>query len=314
MSRIIEFGRLPWISEVDYKFLNINNRVNANISGVVTRKLNGKNICLFCNNNSYNGYSNIFAYNQINKVKLHPDPIYFNNEVFNKLCGFTSLETYGKFTLACTNNEVIYWSTDDETIGLNKVTVKNVYCIADVNTNIMNMLKSVLSIQCTKVNITGMCINMRTNEIIFSIGTVITNDVPKKLNVLVSACISFNNGKIVVSDNFKVVYNYDMSVLLGYVTMSVEITDVCFDVKNNNIMMTINDNCIKGYVAMIKWFDTIKIYSNIPKFIENKNDNKKFTFTQIPLGITMLDDNMLVSFQHDIKSAHNNFFDYLVVG
>ena len=272
MAKIITFERISWIINANNKFLELNFRVNANVTGVLNRKLKNDDILIFCNHNPSTSVPHIFAHKLGSTGEIINNPIYFTNNLLNSVTLCQSMEQINNYSIICTSmqkdtttNDLIYWNNKDEKINNGTVEISKIHSLKGIRANIINGLYNRIyepNLSVSDINITGITINKHNNTILFSIGTIEAGDDYVQQGIIMAADISYGTS-LSISDEITVINKYDTKKLfadnnLEHGELSY-ITDMCFDHESHTLILLTScgsNSC--GYIWTVKWYNSIK--------------------------------------------------------
>ena len=329
MAKIITFERISWIVNVNNRFLELDFRADANVTGVSCRKLKDDHILIFCNHNPSNAVHHIFAHKLSNEKEVINNPIYFANNLLNSVTLCQSMDQFYNYSIVCTSmqkdvttNDIVYWDNADEIVNDNIVKISKIHTINGVRTNIINGLYNNLVVPNLSINdieITGITINKKTNKMLFSIGNIDAGNDYAQQGIIVESLLS-SKGNLSINDEFNIIGKYDINQMFtdnGVVCGESYVTDICFDDNSNKlILLTACSDTSSGYIWTIQWYDHINVYSSIPKLVRSNYDNEILKFNQSPKGIKRIDDALntySITFKYDEELVFNQDFDYCVI-
>ena len=329
MAKIITFERISWIINANNKFLELDYRVDANVTGVLCRKLKNDDILIFCNHNPSISIPHIFAHKLGNTGEIINNPIYFTNSILNTITLCQSMEQLSNYSIMCTSmqkditaHDIVYWNDKDEQINNNTVEISKIYSIKGIRTNILTGLYNGIyepNLSISDIDVTGITVNKRNNTILFSIGNIEAGDEYVQQGIIMAANISYNTS-LSISDDIRVVNKYDTKKLfsdnnLEHGELSY-ITDMCFDNESHTLILLTScgsNSC--GYIWTVKWYNSINIYSSIPKLVRSNYDNEILKFNQTPKGITKINkpNTYAITFKYDEELVFNQHFDHCII-
>lgn len=329
MAKIITFERLSLVINAESKFLEIDSRIDANITGATRRSLKSDEVILFCNNNISTVIPHIFAHKLTSTGAVVNAPMYFTNNILNNLSYCQSLTQIGNFSIVCTsmeknkaNHDIIYWNTSNETIQDDEtVIVSDVKVDDTVRSNIIYGLHDDIYepyFLITDLTITGMTVNKISNKILFSIGNIEAGDDYTQQGIIIESKIVCNATDIAIDKTFRIASKYDLVKVFAANSITHTgtpyITDIYFDNDTHKlIILTSCTGTSTGYVWTVQWHNHLNSYAE-PQIVLSNYDDAILKFNQIPKGITKIKSKTYsITFKYDSELDITQHFDYCIL-